>query len=175
MLIEFILKESTFDNEKLYHTTTLKNWEKIKIQGLKINSPSNYSIGSLEYMEEVYGIIPIFLSLKPSLNSNDKYGYEEGQDVVLEITNNNLTLVSDIPSISHNGANIELEDGGIWFKRVYDNNGKVIFNHPLSEMKEGISFFDLINDDDIINTMMDLTQTCACLNNISPQLIKRIK
>ncbi|TXH10324.1 MAG: hypothetical protein E6R04_05520 [Spirochaetes bacterium] len=144
-----------------YHTTTRKNLERIATEGLKTNSPSNYSIASLEYMKDAYGVVPIFLakSSKP---------YEDHVDsVILKIDTRGLDLVADIPTLaSHFGAYVE--EDHIWFES--DDRRAPRWGRK----EDSIPFEELINGsfrEDAIKT----TGTCAVLQNIPPNRIKILK
>lgn len=168
MLIEFLIKENLKINY-LYHTTNKNSWAKIEKQGLKINSKPNFSQGSLEYMFDIYQCIPIFLSLNPNL-----YGSSDEDNILLQIDITGFYPVADIPSLADHGAYIELEDHGIWFKRVYDKNNKLI-NHPFLKY-QSIDFDDLLDPDSKECKMaIKLSQTACILHDIPINRIKRIK
>ncbi len=153
MKIEFILKESS--NNIWYHSTTANNWMSIKEQGLLINSKHNFSIGSLSYMKDIYGCIPIFLSK----NVNERYDDE----VLLSVDVTRLSLVVDIPTLASEYGAYLSEDS------LYFSDGE------LSEYDD-ILYSDIITPDGfMVDELINLTATAACMNNIDINRIKRIK
>jgi hypothetical protein len=143
-----------------YHTTTKQNAQSILKNGLKVNSTPNYSQASLQYMKDVYGVIPIFLAKSPAPYDNDS------NVVVLEVNVDGLKLVADIPTLASSfGAYID-ENYGIWFKKG-DNRYTNI-----EEDKE-ISFEDLLNPDSAYcQEAINKTETAAVVQDIPPNRIK---
>ena len=95
-----------------YHTTTKQNAQSILKQGLKVNSAPHYSQASLQYMKDVYGVVPIFLAKSSRPYDNDS------NVVVLAVDVTGLELVADIPTIASNfGAYID-QNYGIGLKKV---------------------------------------------------------
>lgn len=145
-----------------YHTTTRKNLEKIAIEGLKVNSKPNYSIASLEYMKNVYGMVPIFLA-----KSSRPYSEDRADSVVLKIDVRGLELAADIPTLaSHFGAYVE--EDHIWFES--DDRRAPRWGRK----EDNITFEDLLRGhfkEDAIKT----TGTCAVMQDISPSRIKLLK
>lgn len=154
-----MIKES-LDRNVLYHTTSTERLESILKHGLMINSKSNYSMASLHHMEEIYGMIPIFVSLSPYM-----YGINNEDTVTLKIDGKSLTLVSDIPSLIDKGAYLDEEMQGIWFKR-----GRNIID-PIAD-PEIIYFDDLLDPyNEYCKRSIEITKTAAVLNDISPERI----
>lgn len=145
-----------------YHTTTRENLQSILKNGLKINSAANYSIGSLDYMKDVYGMVPIFVAKSPEPYDNDLDG------IVLAVNISGLKLVSDIPTLlSHYGA--YLDENGIWFE---EGDPKA----PSWTQGEDLIFFDdLLNPDSVYcSDSIATTGTAAIMQDISPDRIKII-
>lgn len=148
------------DGSVLYHTTSIDRLESILKQGLRINSDKGYSTGSLEYMKEVYGAIPVFVSL-----DHGAYGMDDKNTVTLIIDGRGLELVSDIPSLVDKGAYIDEEMQGIWFKR-----GRNIID-PIND-PELIHFSDLLDPDSpYCERAIEVTRTAAVLEDIPADLI----
>jgi hypothetical protein len=143
-----------------YHSTDPKNLESILKNGLKINSPANYSKAFLEYMKNVYGMIPIFIAKSPEPYDGDL------KAVVLAIDVSGLDLVSDIPTlISHYGAYIE--EDGIWFKE-----GDLKAPSWANEEDE-ILFDDLLDhSSDYCKSSIETTGTAAVISNVPPESIR---
>jgi len=143
---------------KLYHTTHQNRVEQILKQGLKINSEPNYSIGSLEYSKEIYGVYPIFL--KQYKNSYDN---DSEETIELEIDSSGLELLADIPTLLSN-YRANLSDDTIWWK---DGTQPDIFREDTE-----ILISDLLDpDSQYCRDAIYLTETCAVLQNISPDRI----
>lgn len=141
-----------------YHTTTRGNLSSILENGLKVNSNPNYSRGSLDYMNDIYGMVPIFVAKNPELYDNDE------EAVLLKVDVSGLELVADIPTLaSHFGAYIE--EDGIWFGS--GNNRAASF-----EGEDEIYYDDLINPNSYYcKEAIDLTGTAAIMQDISSDKI----
>lgn len=163
LLQTFLKEELTNPNNIWYHTTLSKNLESIKNQGLLPNQEPNYSMASLEYMNDVYGMIPIFLS-----KYKEKYDNDENA-VLLEVDMSGLErfLVADIPTLaSHFGA--YLEQDGIWFE---EGSAPI----PEFDQEEEITFEELLSNGGWAKDLaIELTRTCACLKPISSDRIKLV-
>jgi hypothetical protein len=143
-----------------YHSTKPKNLESILKNGLMINSPANYSKASLEYMKNVYGVIPIFIAKSPEPYDGDL------EAVILAIDVSGLDLVSDIPTlISHHGAYIE--GGSIWFE---EGDLKA---PSWADDEDEILFDDLLDPNSYYcKSSIETTGTAAVISNISTDRIK---
>lgn len=157
------IKKVAGDNlgdEIWYHSTDPKNLKSILKDGLKINSSANYSKASLEYMKNVYGVIPIFIAKSPEPYDGDL------EAVVLAVDISGLDLVSDIPTlISHYGAYIE--ESSIWFEE-----GDLRAPSWADEEDE-ILFDDLLDpSSDYCKSSIETTGTAAVMSNIPPERIR---
>lgn len=144
-------------NDKIvYHTTSISRVESIMKNGLIVNSNPNYSTGSLAYMSEIYGMVPIFVSTIKA-----PYADDEGV-VILEINASGLELVADVPSLVDHGAHIDPD--GIWF------SGRNIID-PISD-PDLITFDELFDPySEYCERAIEITGTAAILENISPERI----
>lgn len=150
----------SMDGSVLYHTTTIDRLESILKNGLRLNSIENYSTGSLEYMKDLYGMVPIFVSLDP-----DRYGHDGRESITLKIDGRGLTLVADIPSLIDKGAYLDEEMQGVWFKV-----GKNIID-PLND-PETIYFSELLDpDNQYCERAIEATRTAAVLEDVPAGLI----
>jgi hypothetical protein len=154
------IKESFDFSNIWYHTTNKENIEKIKTEGLKINSvPKGKSIGSLDWVFDAYnGVKPIFLSKNPGLYKGD---------VVLKINTTGLSLVADIPGLVDFGAYIA-EDGVFWDESELNNSILQIVDNENFD----ISFNKLNKQTRQSKEAINLTGTCAVKTNIEPWRIE---
>lgn len=145
-----------------YHTTSKKNLEAIARDGLKVNSLPNYSMSSLEYMGDIYGMVPIFLA-----KSSKPYDGDDEDSVVLKVDIQGLRLLPDVPTLaSHFGAYIE--EDHIWFES--DDRRAPRWGRR----EEFISFEDLL-EGDFRESAIRTTGTCAVTQDIPPDRIKLVK
>lgn len=157
-VVENALKESV-NNGVVYHTTDSSRIASIMRHGLKVDSMPNYSRSSLEYMESVYGMVPIFVSF-----TEEPYVVSD-ESVMLEIDAFGLQMVADIPSLADRGAYIEQD--GIWFK------GKNIID-PVND-PDIITYEELLDPfDPYCKRAIEITGTAAILEDISPERIRVI-
>lgn len=149
---------------KMYHTTSPERLDSILLNGLKINSTPNKSIGSLEYMAEAYkGIYPIFLSIKPG-------AYKNG--IVLEIDVSGLPLVSDIPSLIEHDGHLSEDSKHIWWDEYVDDPKAQLIYEMIDENGE-VEISKLIKPNSYeSNKSIEITETCAVMQNIEPERIK---
>lgn len=142
-----------------YHTTTKDNLKKIQKEGLKIDSAPNFSMASLKYMNNIYGMVPIFLA-----KTSKPYIQNDPNAIVLEVDTSGLELVADVPTLaSHFGAYIE--EDHIWFEQ--DNKRAPRWGRQ----EESIPYEDLIHGD-FREIAIKTTGTCAVMQNISVDRIK---
>jgi hypothetical protein len=153
-------KSSFLDNRIWYHTTNKERINSILKNGLKVNSLANYSMASLDYMKDIYGVIPVFVAKSPNPYDNDS------DSIVLSVDVSGLDLVSDIPTLaSHYGAYID--EDGIWFE---EGDSRV----PSWSAGEDIVFYDdLLNaKSSYCQDSIQTTGTAAIMSDISPDRIK---
>lgn len=161
-------KELTYENpinetikdRFAYHITSIERIDSILENGLLVNREKNFSEMSLTYMMDVYGMIPVFVSLDYS-----SYGKSDPKSLRLKIDIEGIPLVADIPSLVDIGAYIE--EDGIWFKR---KNRNVI--DPINDP-------DLIHFDELLDPTnrycikaINATGTAAIMQNIEPSRIQ---
>jgi hypothetical protein len=151
-----------------YHSTKPENLNSILRLGLLTNQVANHSIGSLVYMKDIYGVIPIYLS-------RDPYKYNTSRrEVTVEIHNlKKEEIFADIPTIISSHGGILSEDV------LYFEEGEVppeinyIENPNDSRFSQGeISFDDLIKNRTIINDLIKVTRTAASIKSIEPENIR---
>jgi hypothetical protein len=146
-----------------YHTTSPIAINDIEKNGLKINSKFNKSQASQFYVNEIYGMNPIYIS-------KEQGKYKNG--VVLAIDVTGIELVVDIPTlISDYGAMLGEDLTHVWFEEDYtpfemfdwvDGNGALYFK-------------DLLNPNSAVaKAMIELTGTAVVMQNIPPNRIKII-
>ena len=162
------LKENINNKRVWYHSTKLENLDSILRLGLLTNQVANHSIGSLVYMKDIYGVIPIYVSMDPY-----KYNMNK-REVILEIHDIKIEeLYADIPTI------ISSYDGLLGEDILYFEDGKAPSKIKYIEdpddyrFSEGeISFDDLIKDRKIINDLIETTRTAALIKTIEPENIR---
>ena len=98
-LIEYLFENGDGDGKNIwYHTTSRENAKKILRGGLRINpSGIGKSQASLDWMDSIYGMTPVFLS-------RELGAYRNG--VVLKVNVEGLKLVADVPSLTDWGAQV---------------------------------------------------------------------
>ena len=154
------IKEN-IENNIWYHTTSPQVAEQIIKTGLKINSSFNKSQSSQDYVKNIYGMNPIYVSEEQGL-------YKNG--VVLSVDVSGYGLVVDIPTlISDYGAKLGKDYKYIEFEEDYtpfemfdfiDGRGRLYFK-------------DLLNPNSpIAKATIELTKTAAILQDIPPDRIK---
>ena len=148
-----------------YHTTYPENVESILANGLKINSTvKGKSRASLEWMPEAYGgIVPIFLS-------KDSGRYTHG--VILSVDVSGLPLVADIPGLVDFGG--ELTDHSIYFdEESTPEEFWELVDPDTDESINGEAEFELLREPNAISAAaIEVTGTCAVMEDISPERIK---
>lgn len=100
-----------------YHYTTKQNYEKIKVEGLKVNQKLNDKITAHDYwMKPAYGMSPIYMGTKPLTQYGERRPYSHSYDwVLLKVNVKGLDIAADLGILTEFGANIE--DNGFWFKQ----------------------------------------------------------
>jgi hypothetical protein len=104
-----------------YHYTSRENYNKIKNEGLKINQTKHLTnVFGLEsehpWVQEAYGIVPIFFSLEPLKRFGPRMFYGHEYDwVLLKVDVNGLDIAANLGLLIDYGAYIE--ENGFWFKR----------------------------------------------------------
>ncbi len=151
-----------------YHTTTPGNIEKILSEGLKINSAPNYSQGSLDYMNNVYGMVPVFLS-----KLNQPY-YRDGSSVILEVNLSGLEdrLAADVPTLASDFEAM-IDEKGIWFEDDWFTERAEKAHETFGEDEYEISYQDLLYGW-AKEPAIELTQTAAFLGNIPANRIRLV-
>lgn len=143
-----------------FHTTTKERADRILSEGLKVNQPATYSTGSLDYMKDVYGMIPIFLSKRNIHYDGDT------SSVILEVNIEGLEdkLAADIPTLA---ASFEayIDEKGIWFEDDWFGDAAEKVHEAFGEDEYEISYNDLLYGW-AKEPAIELTQTAAFLGNI---------
>jgi hypothetical protein len=147
-------EQATIDFTKVYHVTSLKNYEKIKIEGLQINKERFFtSVPSIEEMgdwvKSAYGCNPIFLATKPNL-----YYAENTIELIVDVSN--LQIAADLGSLIDKGA--ELTEKGFFFDYNFKGLG---YEFPNVDLQEPYFYEKAIKS----------TKTLVCLENIDPSRI----
>ena len=161
-LIEYLFENGDGDGKNIwYHTTSRENAKKILRGGLRINpSGIGKSQASLDWMDSIYGMTPIFLS-------RELGAYRNG--VVLKVNVEGLKLVADVPSLTDWGAQVT-EDGD----RLFFDEGDAPeeLSEYLNESGE-ILYSDLTNANYLgTKAVIDLTETAAVMEDIGPGRIE---
>lgn len=134
----------------MYHVTKSTNIENILKNGLLINQEYAMTEGGY-WATDVYGVNPIFLSIKSTETNSQKLLLDEF-DTVLEVNVDGLELVADLPSLVDHGAYIS-DDCLYWMEGeepeelidFLDEDGQLYFE-------------DLLNPDPIlIDELINLT------------------
>jgi hypothetical protein len=131
-----------------YHSTTPDRVASILQNGLKINSATNHTEGG-SWADKYYGGRPIYLSTSPG-----KY-----QGTQLSVNVSGQQLYADLPSLVDYGAYVE-EDGTIWWES------------PPQGLPDGeYHVSEILDDAQLSRACIELTGTCAILNDILPAAI----
>ena len=161
-----LLKEQILAPVKyMYHVTSEDRVDSIMKSGLVVNSNKGKSLGTLEYLQQVYGIIPVFLSLYTK-DDNQKGHYSDG--VLLKINVSGLKLVADVGMLVEEGAYVE--EDYIWFE---EENTPYQLESYVGDNGE-IYFEDLNTNKGLIKACIDVTKTAACKQSIAPDRIQVI-
>lgn len=148
---------------KVYHFTPKDRVKSILKDGLKVNSQSHYSQASLSYMKDIYGLVPIFVSLT---KSNPLYDHDGA--ILLEIEVSENDLVADIPTIlSEYGASLG-DDETIYWEDESDVPNKLKSVVDSDELSISIESALDYSKNALINT----TRTAAITHDILPDKIK---
>lgn len=144
-----------------YHTTSPQAVNEIEKSGLKINSKFNKSQASQSYVNEMYGMNPIYVS-------KEQGKYKNG--VVLGVDVTGLDLVTDIPTlISDYGAMLGEDLTHVWFDE--DNTPFEMFDWV--DGNGALYFDDLLNPNSAVaKAMIELTGTAAVMQDIPADRIK---
>ena len=156
------IKENVEDNI-WYHTTSPQIAQQIIKTGLKINSSFNKSQSSQDYVKNIYGMNPIYVSEEQGL-------YKNG--VVLSVNISGYDLVADVPTLIFDyGAELGKNYKYIEFQEDYTP-------FEMFDFVDGsgrLHFKDLLNPNSpITKATIELTKTAAILQDISPNRIKII-
>lgn len=152
-----------------YHYTSKENYEKIKIEGLKINQSSNLTNtfgmeSDKTWVRTAYGITPIFLSLEPLKQFGPRVPMGSEYDwVLLKVNVKGLDIAADLGLLVDYGAYIE--ENGFWFK-----------HKPNWLDSDDYSYEDLQGSDTFdLPTVVKKTGTFVVLENIPVDRIKMVK
>jgi hypothetical protein len=154
------------NEQKMYHSTLQpRNAESIETNGLRVGSEEvGFSLGS-NWANDVYGVRPVYLSMKPSEGGGRRY---EGITFVVDISG--LTVYPDLPTLVDYGAYVD-ESGMYWeygevppeMEGVVDGDGSVSFDELLTPNSPAA------------NAAIELTDTAVSLENIGPEKLRKIK
>lgn len=155
-------------NNVAYHVTNNKNAEIILKEGLNINKPPLKSMASLDYIKEIYGITPIFLSFDLDKLKSD---YFDKEDIILIVDVSNLELVADVPTLTDYGA-------------MYDERGESIYWEDYSLVPDPLQgyvdeedcelyYSDLLDPySSVCRKVIEFTKCFAVMANIEKERIK---
>ncbi len=154
-----------------YHTTTKDRLADILQNGLKINSEWNFSKAAQDYIEDIYGMRPIFIAFDSPWEEEHK----APDEVVLKVDITGLCVVADVPSIvaESGGAAYydtnQYDEGYIWFEYWVDRT------LPLEDYvgeDDEIYYYDLIDPHRQVSEIArEITKTGAVMENIGPERI----
>lgn len=147
----------------MYHVTKNENVENILKNGLLINQPYAMTEGGY-WATEIYGVNPIFLSIKSTETNTQKLLFDEF-DTVLEVNVDGLELVADLPSLIDQGSQWE-NDVLYWSEG--DEPEEII-----DYLEEGEIEIEALVDPYFygIDDFIELTGSAAVLQNIEPSRI----
>ena len=145
-----------------YHITKKSLLEKIEKEGLKLGQRPNYAYVFSEYMDDVYGVTPLFASLE---SCNKTYSRDKDPVVELELRVPSSWLVADVFSlVTGNHSIIELKRKSIWFRDAPDPLG---FNKS-----KRYRFVDFIKPNTkLVKKAIETTGTVAITRDIPPSHI----
>jgi hypothetical protein len=148
-----------------YHYTSRESFNKIKIEGLKINQPVHLTNtfdteSDKTWVRKAYGLTPIFLSLQPLKQFGPRMPHGSNYDwVLLKVDVTGLDVAADLGLLIDHGAYIE--EDGFWFKRK-----------PVWLGSDEYSYDDLQGSDTFdLPLVIKNTGTFVVLENISPDRI----
>lgn len=141
----------------VYHATKPALVPRILLQGLKPNSPTNFTQEG-SWADEIYGKRPIYVSLHES----SRYS-----GALLRIDIEGLTLYPDLPSLVDMGAYVG--EDGMWWEE--DEEPPLLKPH-LDKNGGFISFAKLLKRKAIREAAIKTTQTGVLLNPIEPDRIQ---
>ena len=147
----------------VYHNTSVSNLESILENGLLINKDYNKSQKSQDFIKDIYGLNPIFVSLDPNK-------FKEENDVTLKINTSGIDLVADIPSLY-------VEAGGYYnneMRWMYFEDSPESLKQYLKE--DNVALYEdlLFPHDPLTNECIKLTRSAAVMENIKPEYIEKL-
>lgn len=152
-----------------YHYTSKENYERIKIEGLKINQEhfltSTFGTGQNDsWITRAYKMNPIFMGLEPMTKFGPRMPMGSEYDwVLLKVNVMGLNIAADLGMLIDHGA--YTEENGFWFK-----------NKPVWLEDNEYSYDDLLGSDKLnIREVINRTRTFAVLQNIPPDKIEMVK
>ena len=155
-----------FLNERMMYHATLQpsSAESIEANGLRTGSKEVGFTKAGDWAKDVYGVQPVYLSMKPSEGGGRRY-----EGITFEVDVSGLTLYPDLPALVDYGAYVE-EDGVYWedeqippeMEGVIDEDGFVSFDELLTP------------DSPAANAAIGLTGTAVSLENIEPEKLRRL-
>lgn len=152
----------------VYHVTTKANWLLyIQHEGLKINQEPNFTFSASTYIKDLYGNIPIFVSLTNPLQKKGYYTNKH-KEVVLTFQVEKKELLGDLPSLVDHGLYLNTQDDEGWFEKT----PKLL--RSFVDENEMFSLNELIFDPLLRLNVVKLTKTAAILQNIEPAKITRL-
>jgi len=169
--MSILLKKLLFEtlNDSIdygYHYTNKENYDKILIEGLKINQKNHLTntFGGESWVKTAYGIIPIFLGVKPMTGWGPRMPIGSEYDwVLLKVNVKGLDIAADLGLLIDHGA--YMEENGFWFKRK--PNWLDSDEYSYSDL-QGSDTFDL-------QTVIKKTGTFVVLQDIEVNRIQKIK
>lgn len=143
-------------NSLMYHVTKKDRLDSIKKNGLLVNQSWQFSEGSRDFVEKIYGLRPIFLSF-------DANNYQAENSVVLAIETSDLYIVADIPSLYDRGGYYSMNSKSMYWmegteppeiKDYLGQDGELFFDDLLKPRSK------------ICQACIKLTRSAACMENI---------
>ena len=151
----------------MYHSTLQpSSAESIEANGLRTGSKEvGFSMAS-NWSNDVYGVQPVYLSMKPSEGGGRRY-----EGITFEVDVSGLTLYPDLPTLVDYGAYVEEDEGLYW---EWGAAPKEI--EPLLDGDGFVTFDDILDPGSpAAEAIINFTKTAVSLESIPPERIKRIK
>ena len=151
----------------VYHVTTKANWLlHIQTEGLKTDQEPNFTFSASTYIKDLYGIIPIFVSLTNPLQKKGYYTNKH-KEVILSFQIEKKDLFGDLPTLVDHGLYLNTENDEGWFKKTPKLLQSFVDDNEIFSLNE------LIFDPLLRLNVVKLTKTAAILKNIEPNKITR--
>jgi len=147
----------------MYHSTAPNRVNSILVNGLRTGEEVNLTEGG-SWAHLVYKTNPIFVSSQPNKFAG----------VPLQVDVSGLKLYADLPSIvDETHAMIDDNMVGFWWEENDEENLTEALRKYINEDGE-LSFYDILNNEFLSKLLINITQTAAILQNISPDRIQAL-